>query len=132
MNLKLCVLCNGDLLPKIVDKEFIQDGQKILVNNIPVLECKNCKEQYLNKETSKYIDEIIKEQKEYELDVRIKEVRVGKGLTQKDVAQKLGFTVARFSDIERNNKVPSILLALKIANALECNINELYSLKIIK
>ncbi|MTI84964.1 MAG: helix-turn-helix transcriptional regulator [Firmicutes bacterium] len=60
--------------------------------------------------------------------VCLKEVRKAKGITQAEVASRMGFTVARYSDIENNRKKPSILLALKLARALECNISEIYRL----
>lgn len=131
--LNKCVLCNGELKSKIIDREFDVDGQIIVVPNVPVIECSECGEQYLNSDASKYIDEQVEKFRAGEIDsgleVNIKKIRTRNGLTQQDVAQKLGFSVARFSEIERNKKVPSIQLALKLAEVLDCDVNELYKLK---
>lgn len=133
--LNKCVKCSGELVSKIIDKEYNVNGQKIIIPNVPVMECVNCKEQYLNSDTSKYIFDQIRKLRsgeiDSELEVNIKEIRNKKGLTQEEVAKKLGFSIARFSEIERNKKIPSVLLSLKIAQALECDINELYKLKTI-
>lgn len=133
ITLNKCVLCNGELKAKIIDREFNIDGQTFIVPNVPVIECSECGEQYLNPDASRYIDEQVEKFKAGQiapgLEVNIREIRTRKGLTQQDVAKKLGFTVARFSEIERNKKVPSIQLALKLADVLECNVNELYKLK---
>ena len=134
--LNICVLCNGEIKSKIIDKEFHVNGQILLVPNLPVMECAVCGEQYLNPDVSRYIDEQVDKINAGEPDsglmVNIRAVRTSKGLTQQAVAKKLGFTVARFSEIERNKKVPSIHLALKIAEALDCDVNDLYKLKPLK
>lgn len=133
MAFKKCVLCDGELKPKIIDKKFTVNNQTLLIPNVPVIECSQCKEQYFNPEASRYIDEQVEKfragEMESELEVKIKEIRAGKGLTQQEVAKKLGFSVARFSEIERNKRVPNVLLALKLANVLDCSINDLYKLR---
>lgn len=123
--LKKCVICNGELKPKIVNQVY----NKVTVSNVPVLECINCKEQYLNPEASRYIDEQLKINLKPELEVNIKSIRSSKGLKQEDIANKLGVSIQRYSEIERNKKTPSILLALKLADVLDCDVNELYKLK---
>lgn len=56
----------------------------------------------------------------------IKTIRESKGLTQKDMAEKLGFTDQRYGTIERNTNSPTIILSAKIASKLNVKVNDLY------
>ena len=49
-------------------------------------------------------------------------------LTQADLAERAGITRASVNAIEGGRMVPSILLALKLARALEVSVDELFSL----
>lgn len=57
------------------------------------------------------------------LDVR--QVRQRVGISQKDLARKVGITQAFLSEVETGNKSPSLLTAAKLARALGCTIDEL-------
>lgn len=57
------------------------------------------------------------------LDVR--QVRQRIGISQKDLARKVGITQAFLSEVETGTKSPSLLTAAKLARALGCTIDEL-------
>ncbi|MBS5571963.1 MAG: helix-turn-helix transcriptional regulator [Christensenellales bacterium] len=57
------------------------------------------------------------------LDVRQARQRVG--ISQKDLARKVGITQAFLSEVETGTKSPSLLTAAKLARALGCTIDEL-------
>ena len=57
------------------------------------------------------------------LDVRQARPRVG--ISQKDLARKVGITQAFLSEVETGTKSPSLLTAAKLARALGCTIDEL-------
>ena len=59
------------------------------------------------------------------LDVR--QVRQRVGISQKDLARKVGITQAFLSEVETGTKSPSLLTAAKLARALGCTIDELYA-----
>jgi putative transcriptional regulator len=58
----------------------------------------------------------------------MKHIRESKGLTQKELAKKVGVSRSWLVKIE-NGKEPKLKLALRIAAALECNIDDLFYLK---
>ena len=56
---------------------------------------------------------------------RIREVRVARGLTQGDLAELCGTSIAAISHIERGTKVPTITTLVRLADALECRVTKL-------
>ncbi len=58
--------------------------------------------------------------------MRIKEIRKMKGLTQKDIAFKLGVKNSTFSKYERGELYPNSNLLKQIADILGVNVNMLY------
>ena len=56
---------------------------------------------------------------------RIRETRKAAGLTQKQLAERLGVTPQNISQYERNLKSPTTRTLVKIAVALDCNVAEL-------
>lgn len=55
----------------------------------------------------------------------IKRFRIKKGMTQAELAQKIGITQTMIGHIERGAKVPSLIVALDIAEVLECTVEEM-------
>ena len=55
----------------------------------------------------------------------IKKIRVSAGLTQLQLAKKVGVSKPMICQIERGTKIPTVILAKEIADALNVNINEL-------
>ena len=59
----------------------------------------------------------------------VKEVRRSKGMTIAGLARKSGVSASHLSDIEKNFKIPSLLVMVRIAKALNVDITELYRVK---
>ena len=59
----------------------------------------------------------------------IKEIRIEKKLSQKQLAELSGVSKSHIADIEKYKKMPSILILCRLADALEVDINELYTYK---
>ncbi len=59
----------------------------------------------------------------------VQKFRKKKNLTQESLAQKVGVTRRTIVSLEKGNYIPSLLLALQIAEALEQDINEIFYLK---
>ena len=59
----------------------------------------------------------------------IKAKRLALGLTQEDLAAKLGLTQANISRIEANSKGPSAEMLIAIAEALGCDVHELLGIE---
>lgn len=60
---------------------------------------------------------------------KIRQVRCCKNLTLNTISNITGISVTHLSDIERNNKMPSLLNLVLIAKALKVDIDELYEVK---
>lgn len=58
--------------------------------------------------------------------MRIKEIRKARGLTQKEIALKIGVKPTTFSRYERGTLYPNALLLKQIADILGVNVNMLY------
>lgn len=59
----------------------------------------------------------------------VKEVRQERQLTQAQLAEIVGVSRQTIISIEISKYVPSVLLAIKLANALEKNVEDLFSLE---
>ena len=60
--------------------------------------------------------------------VHLKLARTKADLTQEELAARVGVTRKTINTIERGHFVPSTLLALKLAKALDAKVEELFSL----
>ena len=61
--------------------------------------------------------------------VHLKVARVREGLTQEQLAERVGVTRKTINTIERGHFIPSTQLALKLAQALKTTVEELFSLE---
>lgn len=59
---------------------------------------------------------------------RLRVQRAMRDLTQADLAERAGITRASVNAIEGGRMVPSILLALKLARALDVSVDDLFRL----
>ena len=57
---------------------------------------------------------------------KIRRIRDGLGMTQEEVAEKIGIHVTSFGRIERGEANPPVSTIEKIANALKVHISELF------
>jgi transcriptional regulator with XRE-family HTH domain len=56
---------------------------------------------------------------------RLREVRLAKGLTQNELAERCGTSIAAISHIERGTKVPTLTTLVRLADALQCKVTKL-------
>ena len=63
------------------------------------------------------------------LNNRLKELRARHSFTQIELAKIVGVTRQTIGFVEKGEFSPSVTLALKLAAALECDINELFWLE---
>lgn len=58
--------------------------------------------------------------------ILLKEIRTKKNITLRELAKMTNISKSHLSSIERNEKMPSLQVALIIAEALSISITELY------
>ncbi len=56
----------------------------------------------------------------------LRQQRTKRGLTQDDLAEKVSATRQTIIAIEKGNYIPSVLLALRLADVLELKVEELF------
>lgn len=61
-----------------------------------------------------------------ELANRVREAREAKGLTQAELATRIGVSRKTVNTVENGVFVPSTVIALKLARALGCAVEELF------
>jgi putative transcriptional regulator len=66
--------------------------------------------------------------KEETLGVRLKELRTAAGLTQAELAERVGVSRKTINTVENGVFVPSTLLALKLAAALKKRVEDVFYL----
>lgn len=60
---------------------------------------------------------------------KLKEIRKSKLLTQEELAKKVGIERSYYTNIERGNKNPSFLVALRIKEVLDYKDDEIFLIK---
>lgn len=65
---------------------------------------------------------------EPKLGVRLKEARTAAGLTQAELAERVGVSRKTVNTVENGVFIPSTLLALKLAQALKVKVEDLFYL----
>ena len=58
-------------------------------------------------------------------DLALRDLRIAKGLTQKQLADKLGVSQAAIGMWENGNRKPDIIMLKKLAHYLDCTTDEL-------
>ena len=58
----------------------------------------------------------------------VQKVRLQKGLTQEELAEKVGVSRQTVIAIEKGNYTPSVFLALKIARTFRLSVEDIFSL----
>lgn len=56
---------------------------------------------------------------------RLRQVRLSRGLTQGELAERCGTSIAAISHIERGTKIPTLTTVVRLADALECRVTKL-------
>ena len=57
---------------------------------------------------------------------RVKELRLDRGWTQRQLAEEVGVSRQSINSIERNRYVPSLHLALVFARVFECSMEDIF------
>ena len=60
---------------------------------------------------------------------RVRELRVERGWTQQELAEKVGVSRQSINSIECNRYVPSLPLALTFARIFECSTDDIFTLE---
>jgi putative transcriptional regulator len=60
----------------------------------------------------------------------VEEFRTKRGLSRQQLADTVGVHLQTIGYIERGEYAPTLALALRLAKALECSVEELYQLKV--
>lgn len=55
----------------------------------------------------------------------LRELRLARGLTQPQFAERCGSNVPFVSNVERGVMLPGLAMLIRLADALECNVSEL-------
>lgn len=63
------------------------------------------------------------------VEILVKEIRKAQGKTLIELSSKSGVSSTHINDIENNLKSPSLFIMIRIANALNVKITELYKVK---
>lgn len=63
------------------------------------------------------------------IEILLKKVRNEKNVTLNTLSKKCGVSVSHINDIENNLKMPSLVILVKIAKALNVSILELYNVE---
>lgn len=66
-----------------------------------------------------------------DIGIFIQEIRKNKGLTQKELAEKIGISDKTISKWENGNSIPDTSMLLPLCNVLEITVNELLSCELI-
>ena len=60
------------------------------------------------------------------IEILLKQVRQDKGMTLKKLSERSGVSTSHISDIENNFKMPSLIVVVKLAKALDVGVTDLY------
>ena len=60
------------------------------------------------------------------IEILLKQIREEKNVSLKKLAEKSGVSKSHISDIEKNYKMPSLIVMVKIAKALDVSVTDLY------
>ena len=60
------------------------------------------------------------------IEILLKQIRQDKGMTLKKLSERSGVSTSHISDIENNFKMPSLIVVVKLAKALDVGVTDLY------
>ena len=60
------------------------------------------------------------------IEILLKQIRQEKGMTLTKLSERSGVSTSHISDIENNYKMPSLIVMVKLAKALDVGITDLY------
>lgn len=57
---------------------------------------------------------------------RLKEIRAERGITQAELAEILKISENYVNKIENGKRIPNVLLAIRMASALDCRVEDIF------
>ena len=60
------------------------------------------------------------------IEILLKQIRQEKGMTLTKLSERSGVSTSHISDIENNFKMPSLIVVVKLAKALDVGVTDLY------
>lgn len=60
------------------------------------------------------------------IEILLKQIRQDKGMTLKKLSERSGVSTSHISDIENSFKMPSLIVVVKLAKALDVGVTDLY------
>lgn len=59
----------------------------------------------------------------------LKKIRLKKKMTQQKLANNINVSISQIANIENNRSIPSVEIAIKIAQVLDCIVEEIFYIK---
>lgn len=59
----------------------------------------------------------------------LKKIRLKKKITQQKLANNIEVSISQIANIENNRSIPSVEIAIKIAQVLDCIVEEIFFIK---
>lgn len=59
----------------------------------------------------------------------LKKIRLKKKITQQKLANNIDISISQIANIENNRSIPSVEIAIKIAQILDCIVEEIFYIK---
>ena len=59
----------------------------------------------------------------------LKKIRLKKKITQQKLANNIEVSISQIANIENNRSIPSVEIAIKIAQTLDCIVEEIFYIK---
>ena len=137
-----CKKCKGRVIEDLVDYKTDILGEEVVIAKVDGFRCIECgyteiDQNILEGLKIKLLDKKLELQKEKIKNYKpllinnVRRIRESKRITQKKIAEALGYREQRFGAIERNDNTPIVSTARLIAYALEVSMEELYDVRYV-
>lgn len=124
-----CVQCGSRDLSEIsYTMEYQEEGRTLVIENIPAIQCNECKEVYLTPQASKYIDKQIAIFRNAGFENAAKEVIKAKGITQEELGNALNVTKQRANQILSDGNLDAQTM-IKVSNAVNEPVEVLFKFR---
>lgn len=132
-----CNKCGNIMLKNLISHRTKIYNRNIDIPNIEGYSCPKCGNNVIEENMDEYLKERIHEEKlrflkntdiQPILISKIKEIRLSKKFSQRQIGNALKVTEQRYGAIERNVNTPTILISYQLADLFDVNSNELYEL----
>lgn len=129
LTLSKCVECGSTNLTEILHTmEHQENGKTLVIENIPAVQCNNCKEIYITAEGSKYIDKQLAIFRNEGFENAAKEVIKSKGITQEQLGNALNVTKQRANQILSDGNLDAQTM-IKVSKAVNEPVEVLFKFR---